>query len=184
MAFEQAAKFVVEELVIRDNGAVTFPDNTVQTTAYVGDLTLAPKYGLASKMTSGTITIAEAETYQSTGLTATLDALNSGISLGTTDAFGLKNTSGVTRIFDVMGSIDMGVAGAGDKIIGIKLALNGVPIDGSECRAWSIGGKAGKLVTFYLVEMEPDDEVSLFVANISTNDNISFSRGRIVARTI
>ena len=38
MAFEQAAKFVVEELVIRHNGAIAFPDGTVQDSALVGGL--------------------------------------------------------------------------------------------------------------------------------------------------
>jgi hypothetical protein len=33
MAFEQASKFVVDELIIRDNGAITYPDGTIQSTA-------------------------------------------------------------------------------------------------------------------------------------------------------
>ena len=39
MAFQQAAKFVVEELVIRDNGAITYPDGTTQSTAPLSNFT-------------------------------------------------------------------------------------------------------------------------------------------------
>ncbi len=185
MAFEQAAKFVVEELVIRDNGAITFPDSTTQTTAYVAaPSTLEPKYGQAGRVnTFDTIEIGAKDVYQSTGLTATLNSLNSGVSLGEDDEFGLKNTSGETRIFDVFGSIDMGATGEATAL-GIKLALNGVEIDETECRAVSLDSRPGKLVTAWLLELEPDDEVSLMVANLTNANNISFSRGRIIARTV
>lgn len=145
---------------------------------------LAASYGQVVKIDSGTITLIAQNVYQSTGLTATLNSLKSGISLGSEDTFAVKNTSGKTKVFQLFGSIDMGVSVAGDTIMGIKFALNGVPVDESECRAWSIGGKAGKLVTNWLLELEPNDEVALYVANFSNTTNISFSRGRIVAQTV
>lgn len=145
---------------------------------------LSASYGQLSKMDAATITLVAQNVYQSTGLTGTLSSLGSGVGLGTTDTFALKNTSGKTKVFEVFGSIDMGVGVIGDTIMGIKLALNGVVIDATECRAWSIGGKAGKLVTNWMVELAPNDEISLYVANFSNTTDFSFSRGRIVAKTI
>jgi hypothetical protein len=135
-------------------------------------------------MDSATITLIAQNEYQSTGLTGVLNSLNSGVSLGEDDTFAIKNTSGETKIFQIFGSIDMGVSVVGDTIMGIKFALNGVEVNETECRAWSIGGKAGKLVTNWIFELEPDDEVALYVANFSNTNNISFSRGRIVAQTV
>jgi hypothetical protein len=183
MAFEQAAKFVVEELVIRDNGAITFPDDTQQTTAFVGDTTPLPKYGVVTKMDSGTITIETQDEYQSTGVTGVLDALNDGVSVGTTDTFAIKNTSGATRIFDITGSIDV-TAGATAVVVGIKLAKNGTPIAASECRAHSPSNLTAKLVNGFIVSLAPNDEVSLVVANFTDTTSLTFLRGRIIARTV
>lgn len=183
MAFEQAAKFVVEELVVRDNGAITFPDATQQTTAYTGDTTPLPKYGVVTKMDTATITIAEQDEYQSTGVTGVLDALNSGVSLGTDDTFAIKNTSGETRIFDITGSVDV-TAGASAVVVGIKLAKNGTEIDASECRAWSPANQSGKLVNGFIVSLAPNDEISLVIANFTSGANLTFLRGRIIARTV
>lgn len=141
-------------------------------------------YGQLSKMDSATITVNAEGVYQSTGLTGTFSALSSGISLGGNDGFGLKNTSGKTKVFQFFGSIDMGISGAQDSIMGIKFALNGIPVDESECKAWSIQGKAGKLVTYWLFELENGDEVSLYIANFSNDIDFSFSRGRLVAQQV
>ena len=137
--------------------------------------------GQASKMTAGTITIAAASTYQSTGLTATFDSsTNYQIALATTNAFGLKNTSGATKLFMVQASMD---ASAGNnQTLGIKLAKNGIAIDQSECRAFTgRGDQVAKLFCFWMVELADGDEVSLFCANISNTTSIAFQRGRISA---
>lgn len=183
MAFEQSAKFVTQELVIKDNGAISFPDSTRQTTAYTGDATPLPRYGVVTKMNSETVTIDEQSTYQSTGVTGVLSTLQSGVSLGTTDTFAIKNTSGATRIFDITGSIDT-TANAETVVVGVKLAKNGVPIDGSECRAWSPANQTAKLVTGFLIELAANDEVSLVIANFTNDSNLTFLRGRIIARTV
>ena len=182
MAFEQAAKFVVEELVIRDNGAVTFPDSTVQTTAYTGDLSPLARYGQVSKMDNGTITIATQSTYQSTGLSATLDSIQSGIAIGTTDTFAIKNTSGETRIFDIFASMDCDTAAT--NVVGIGLAKNGTFIAPTECRAWAVINQSAKLVSSWMIQLAPNDEVALYVANFSAEADITFLRGKIVARTV
>jgi hypothetical protein len=140
-------------------------------------------YGQVVKTTSGTITIAATGDFQSTGLTATLDSANSdGISLGSTDEFAIKNTSGKTIRYRVFASMDCSTVDT--NAVGIKLALNGVPIDESDCRAWALQDRTAKLVTSWIVEMEDDDEVALFVANISEDSDINFIRGRIVASSV
>jgi hypothetical protein len=137
--------------------------------------------GQASKITSGTIAITSAGTYQSTGLTATLDsATDYQVALGTNDTFGLKNDSGATKLFMVQASMD---AYAGNNhTLGIKLAKNNVGIDQSECRAFSGStGQIAKLFCFWMVELADGDEVALYVANINDTTTIQFQRGRISA---
>lgn len=137
--------------------------------------------GQASKMTSGTITIATAGTYQSTGLTATLDTTtNNNVILGTSNLFGLKNTSGASRLFMVQASMD---ASAGNNhTLGIRLAKNGTTISESECRAYSgANNQVAKLFCFWMVQLANNDEVAMYVANHSDTTSISFQRGRISA---
>lgn len=137
--------------------------------------------GQASKMTSGTITIASAGTYQSTGLTATFDtSTDYNMVLGTSDTFAVKNDSGATKLFQVQASMD---AYAGNNhTLGIKLAKNGVGIDESECRAFSGStGQIAKLFCFWMVELADGDEVALYVANVGDTTSIAFQRGRISA---
>jgi hypothetical protein len=105
------------------------------------------------------------------------------MSLGTTDTFALKNTSGATRILRFFASYD-GDCG-NNRVLGLKLALNGTPIDASECRA-ATGSSASfaKLVTSLIIPVDPDDEVALFVANFSGTQNIDLNRGRILATSV
>ena len=140
-------------------------------------------YGQVSKMTDGTINIATAGTYQSTGLTATLDSESYGIALGTTDTFAIKNTSGETLLFKIYASAD--IDAGNNKILGVKLALNGNPVDTTECRAsTATGSDFAKLVTNWMIELAPNDEVALFVTNHTSTGNITLNRGRIVTSTV
>ena len=139
-------------------------------------------YGQVGKIDSGTITIAAANVYQSTGLTATLVAPTLGVSLGTVDEFAVENTSGKKRVFQVTASMDCTTAAT--NVVGIQLALNGVDIPESNCRAWSVISQSAKLLTNFLVEMEDGDEISLRVANHSGTGDITFLRGRIIATTV
>ncbi len=137
--------------------------------------------GQASKMTSGTIAVATAGTYQSTGLTATFDSASDyQVVLGTTDTFGLKNDTGATKLFQVMASMD---ASAGNnQTLGIKLAKNGTPINESECRAFTgSNAQVAKLICFWMVELADGDEVAMYVTNHTDTTSISFQRGRISA---
>jgi hypothetical protein len=137
--------------------------------------------GQCSKMTDGTIDITTQGTYVTTGLTATLDSSTAyGMVLGTDDAFGLRNTSGGTKLFRIYGSID--ATDGNNSTLGVKLAKNGTAIDESECRAFTgSGAQEAKLVTSWMVELDDGDEVSLLIANHSNTTDITLKRGRVIA---
>jgi hypothetical protein len=140
-------------------------------------------YGQASRMTSGTISIATAGTYQSTGLTATLDIEAYGIGLGTSDTFALKNTTSENLFVKIYGSAD--IEASNNKILGIKLALNGNLINESECNAATATGSSfAKLITSWMIELEPNDEVALYVTNFTNTGDITLLRGRLIATTV
>lgn len=137
--------------------------------------------GQCSKMDDGTINITTQGTYISTGLTATLDNGTAyQMVLGTGDAFGLKNSSGGTKLFRIYGSID--ATDGNNTTLGVKLAKNGVAIDNSECRAFTgSGAQEAKLVTSWMVELADNDEISLMIANHSSTTDITLKRGRLIA---
>jgi hypothetical protein len=137
--------------------------------------------GQASKMDSGAITITTAGVYVSTGLTGIFDAATAeGMSLGTVNTFAVKNTSGSSKLMQIYGSID--AKGGNNLVLGIKLALNNEVINETECRAFTgAGDQEAKLVTNWMIQMDDDDEVSLFIANHTNTTNIDFRRGRLVA---
>lgn len=143
-----------------------------------------PIYGQASRMTSGTIAVATQGVYQATGLAAIFDSANaSGVALATTNTFGLRNTSGTTKLFRIYGSID--AKGGNNEVLGIKLAKNGAVVSETECRAF--GGNSqqeAKLVTSWMVELASNDEISLFIANHSSTVSIAFGRGRILMSAV
>ena len=137
-------------------------------------------YGQLSRMSAGTVTITTAGTYVTTGLTGTVDtSITTGLVIGTTDALGLKNDSDETHRVPVYASYD-GKAG-NNKVLGLKLAVNGVVVDETECRAASGSTREeAKLVTRWILELDDGDEVSLFVANHTDTTNISIERCRLV----
>jgi hypothetical protein len=159
-----------------DTSGIKFGDGTIQTTA----ATTTAIRGQVSKMTSGTITITTAGTYQSTGLTATLDATTAvGMTLGTTDLFAVKNTSAATRVLKIYSSMD--ASSANNETLGIRMAKNGTSIAETECRNNTGSHNFAKLVTNWMITMAPNDEVALFVANHSSTTSISLLRGRLTA---
>jgi len=137
--------------------------------------------GQCSRMTDGAIDITTQGTYVTTGLTATLDSSTAyGMVLGTDDAFGLRNTSGGTKLFRIYGSMD--ATDGNNSTLGVKLAKNGTAIDESECRAFTgSGAQEAKLVTSWMVELDDGDEVSLLIANHSNTTDITLKRGRVIA---
>jgi hypothetical protein len=74
---------------------------------------------------------------------------------------------------------------ANNEVLGIRLAVNGVTIAASECRAFE--GSAhqfAKLVTNWMVSLNNGDEIALFIANHSSTTNIVIDRCRIVALSV
>lgn len=142
--------------------------------------------GQASKMDADTITITTQGVYVTTGLTGIFDTASaSGMTLGTTDTFAIKNTSGATRLMQIYGSIDAKTASGNNKVLGIKLAKNGTAIDQTECRAFTgSGNEEAKLVTNWMISMASGDEVALRIANHSGTEDIDFRRGRLVATEV
>jgi hypothetical protein len=146
------------------------------------DILLATKvYGQVFYPGGGSVTINTAGNYEPTGLSAVLDtSISTGIGLGVTDEMGIKNVSGRKIRVPIYASYD-GDAG-NNKVLGLKLALNGTPIDETECRASSGSVRQeAKLVTRWIMEMDPDDEVSFHVANFTDTAAINIARARVVA---
>ena len=139
--------------------------------------------GQVSKMDAGTIDIVTQGVYVSTGLTGTFDTTTAnGMTLGTSNAFAVKNTSGGTKLMQIYGSIDAKTVTGNNKVLGIKLAKNGTPIDQTECRAFTgSGAHEAKLVTNWIISMAANDEVALFIANHSSDVDITLGRARLVA---
>jgi len=141
-------------------------------------------YGQVSRITPGTVTGITTGVYKSTGLTATLDSEAYGVGLGTTDGFAVKNISGEPILVEIYGSAD--IASDNNEILGIKLALNDTPIDNTECRAQTgLGsGNFAKLITNWMITLQPNDEVALYVTNHTTTTNLVIQRGRLVATSV
>lgn len=147
-------------------------------------LTSSAVRGQASKMTDGTISGLTQGVYKGTGLTATFDSATAfGMSLGSSDLFGLKNTSGATQLMRFYGSID--ATANNNQILGIKLAKNGTAINETECRAFTgSAGAEAKLVTSWMISMAANDEISLMIANHSGTQDITLKRARILASEV
>lgn len=134
--------------------------------------------GQTSRTSVGTINIATAGTYVSTGLSATFDTATAyGTSAGTTDLFSVKNTSGAAQLFNVNACVD--IHGGNNQNIGLRLSKNGVGIAESEVRSFS-SSDATSLSTSWLISAVANDEIGIQVANHDGTTAISFKRGRIV----
>jgi len=143
-------------------------------------------YGQVGTITPATITIGSTSTYQSTGVTATLNPDTTGVGLGTLDNFAIKNTSNINRRAQITATYDATVTAGGVAVIlGLILALNGTIIPETECRATTSAlGAIAKLHTAWIIDLEPDDEVALYVANHTNGSDIDFQRGRIVVNGV
>lgn len=96
---------------------------------------------------------------------------------------GLKNITDQTRTLVVVSTYDG--KGGNNNAIGLKLALNGTPIDGSECQSFGgPSGQVGKAMTQWIVKLEPDDEISMFAANIDDTVDLTVERFKMIAHAI
>ena len=141
-------------------------------------------YGQVSRITSGTVSGVTQGVYQSTGLIGTLDSEAYGVSLGTTDTLAVKNTSSETVLFKIYASAD--VASGNNHALGIKLALNGVPVDNTEHQSPTGTGSSNfaKLVTSWMIELSPNDEVALYITDHTSSGTLTVQRCKIVASTV
>jgi len=142
-------------------------------------------FGQVSRTTSGSVDIVTAGIYTQFGFNGTFDSANSyGVTQGANNRFSVVNSSGQTTQYRIYGSADVSVGN--NYTLGIKLALNGVPIDETECRAPSGGGSANfaKLVTSWIVSVPDNGEISLLVANHTDTSDLTVQRARLVLSTV
>ena len=137
--------------------------------------------GVAYRTTSGTINFAGVTlgTFINSGLTGTLDT-DSDVGTTAADAgvFGIKRTDAGPQWCYVVATAD--VSAAQNKLLGIKLAVNGVPIDATECNATITNQTVAKLHSMFLLELDQNDVVSVWFANYTTQGTISVARARMV----
>jgi len=143
-----------------------------------------PMRGMLWNQTGTTVTIATAGVYVPLGLAGTLDTDGTfNMVAGTVNPSGLKNNTNQARTLVFIATYD-GKAG-NNNAIGLKLALNGVPIDATECRSFAGGGgQVGKTFTQFTLRMQPDDEVSMWVSGIDGTTDLTVERYKLLAHAI
>ena len=143
-----------------------------------------PMRGMLWNQTGTTVTIATAGVYVPLGLAGTLDTDGTfNMVAGTVNSSGLKNNTNQARTLVFIATYD-GKAG-NNNAIGLKLALNGVPIDATECRSFAGGGgQVGKTFTQFTLRMQPDDEVSMWVSGIDGTTDLTVERYKLLAHAI
>lgn len=143
-----------------------------------------PMRGMLWNQTGTTVTIATAGVYVPLGLAGTLDTDGTfNMVAGTVNPSGLKNNTNQARTLVFIATYD-GKAG-NNNAIGLKLALNGVPIDATECRSFAGGGgQVGKTFTQFTLRMQPDDEVSMWVSGINGTTDLTVERYKLLAHAI
>ncbi len=141
-------------------------------------------YGQMSNQTSQVVTIETAGVYVPMNVVGTFDttAFN-GTSAPTTATFGVKNTSAGTRLFLVIATAD--VQSVAQQVVGLKIGKNGIPDDRTECRAPTGNVQSfAKTMTQWMISLDHNEEVSMFVSDITSNNNLTIQRAKIVATSI
>jgi hypothetical protein len=181
IAQESGAIYINSDMI---GSGLTYSGGILEATGGGGGTSSNSYYGQIVRVDSGTISIATSSVYQSTGLTASLEPESFGMSLATSNDFGIKNTSGETILFLIEAQID--IECSANQELGMKLAINGNPVDKTE--TLGITEMVGltdiiTLKTSYLIELDDDDEVSIFVRNFTSDDDINLLKGKIIAIT-
>jgi hypothetical protein len=144
-----------------------------------------PMRGFLSRQTSGTVAITTAGVYVPINLASTLDpdVTFNMIASSAPNVTGLKNETDQTRTMMFIATYDG--KGGNNQGIGLKLALNGVPIDNSECTSFAgASGQFGKAMTQYMLRMAPDDEVTMLATNLDGTTNLDIIRLKLSAHAI
>lgn len=146
--------------------------------------TFQPMRAVLWNQTGGTVTVTTAGTYYPIDMAGTLDPDATFNMVASADnVTGLKNDTNQARTVAFIATYD-GKCG-NNNAMGLKLALNGVPIDATECRSFAGGGgQVGKTMTQWIERMEPGDEVTMWAANIDTTDDLEIERFKLLAHAV
>lgn len=137
--------------------------------------------GALYRTTNGTIdfTGITPGVFINSGLTGTLESTTDvGTAAGASGVFGIRRTDPGPQMTYVIATAD--VTASAPKLLGIKLALNGTPIDATECNASVTNQVVAKLHTMWLLELTEDDVVSVWFANKTSSATITVERARMV----
>ena len=144
-----------------------------------------PMRAMLWRQSSTAVTITNAGVYVPINAAGTLDSevtFNMGIS-SAPNVTGVKNITEQTRTVVIVATYDG--RGGNNQAMGLKLALNGEPIDATECRSFAgSSGQFGKTMTQWMLRLEPGDEVTMLAANIDTTDNLTIARYKMLAHAI
>lgn len=119
------------------------------------------------------------------GIVGTLDPLTDidFTALGSGN-FGMTYNGAATRTFWITGSFD--VVGENNDTIELRIAKNGISIPSTESRSFTGSGsnERSNLITTWMLELSTGNEVSLVIANITSNADVTIRRGRLVINCI
>jgi hypothetical protein len=134
--------------------------------------------------TGGTVAVTTAGVYYPLDIAGTLDPdATFNMVASTNNVTGVKNNTDQARTVAFVATFD-GKAG-NNNAIGLKLALNGVEIDATECRSFGGStGQVGKTMTQWIERMEPGDEVTMWGSNIDATDDLELERFKLLAHAI
>ena len=146
--------------------------------------TFQPMRAVLWNQTGGTVTVSAAGTYYPINIAGTLDPdATFNMTAGATNVSGLVNDTNQARTIVFIATYD-GKAG-NNNAIGLKLSLNGVPIDATECRSFGGStGQVGKTMTQWIERVEPGDEVAMWAANIDATDDLEIERFKFLAHAV
>lgn len=140
-----------------------------------------PFHGQAAVPTTTVVDIVTAGAWTATGIAGDFDTpIAYGMSQGTTDTFGLKNTSGVTRVGLFTCSLTLDPFVGNNKEVGLALALDGVVLTDSVQRAFCKSGDEKVIMyTSHIISVPNNSEVSVRVANFTSTNDLEVHNGLI-----
>jgi hypothetical protein len=141
-------------------------------------------YGQMYNQSAQTVSISTAGTYVEMNITGTFDTANSyGLIAPSTASFGIKNDSGATQLLHFIATADVGTSN--NAVVGLRLALNGVPLSETTCQAptGAGGNNFAKAMTQWMIELDDGDEVSMWLTNVTAANTLTVNRAKIVAIT-
>ena len=144
--------------------------------------------GQISNLDGSTHTVETENVYTVLADEGNLDSdATSNMTKGAPTTFSIKNTSGGTRLFRVYASVD--ATSTANNILSIKLykgaAGSLTAIDETQCNA-SVGSGSdfAKLVTSWMVSLQNNQEVAIYLTNLTGANDITIQRARLVAEAI